>query len=776
MAFVYLAHDLKHDRKVAIKVLRPELASALGDERFLREVKFTARLTHPRIVSIYDSGVIDDLLYYVMPFVSGESLRVRLKREGQLPIADAIAITTSVAAALSYAHAQGVIHRDIKPENILLADGEPVVADFGIGRAIVASSDERLTETGLSLGTPAYMSPEQSFAERTIDGRSDVFSLGCVLYEMLVGEPPFRGPTVQAIAARRAMDQMPPIRVVRTAVPVALEDTVRKALEKVPGDRFASAAAFAAALTKAAAETARPLATTARGRAWWIGATMLLLVVAGAASYALYQLLRPSRSGIAVLGFDNDSGNPDDDYIGAGLADELTHMLVKVRVPNWRVLPFRSQARGRAVPDSIGQASRAKTLLRGDYQHIGKIIRVTVSLINAEDGTTLSTDRYTQDSLDVFALRDTVANAVVRKLNVTLGGTTRATWTKRSTKNAEALAAYSQGRLLIRTRRGADDIVKAAEYFRRAIELDSNYAQAWSGLADVYTFRSFFGSLDPRDGVPTARTYVRRALALDSTLAEAYTSASTIHLIYEQDYAAGLRDVQQALRFNPDDAEAHLFYAWYHLGVNHPQDAVQEATIARDLDPLSVVTNARLGFMLMHAGPAHYAAADSANRLALRLDPTNAIAYEELALLYALPKNRRCPDAVRAADSTESPRLSWKGYVYAVCGQRDKAQRVIAEARALSQRQFVYASTFALPYLGLGEMDSAFVWLSRAVDQRTPGLGPDLIWDGFRSDPRWAPLMKRRSEESRCPAEIDACDPGDTVAIKKARGQSSRTN
>jgi TolB-like protein/tetratricopeptide (TPR) repeat protein len=788
MAFVFLAHDVRHDRQVAIKVLRPELASALGDERFLREIKLTARLTHPRIVSIYDSGVADDLLYYVMPFVRGESLRERLQREGQLPIADAIEITTAVAAALTYAHAHGVIHRDIKPENILFADGELLVADFGIGRSIAATGEGRLTETGLSLGTPAYMSPEQSFSEQTIDGRADVFSLGCVLYEMLVGEPPFRGLTAQAVAARRAMDPMPPIRGVRSTVPIAVEEAIRKSLEKLPVDRFASAGAFSAALTKASTGTtvAPRRAMSIRGRRLWFAMTALLLVaVVGGGAYARHKLLEPNRSGIAVLGFDNNSANRDDDYIGAGLADELTNMLVKVKAPNWRVLPLRSQRRGVAVSDSVGRASSARTLLRGSFQRIGKGIRVTVLLINAEDGVTLATDQYTQDSLDVFALRDTVANAVVDRLDVAMGATTRATWSKRSTRSPEALAAYSQGRLLVTTRRSQQDIVKAGEYFAHAIELDSSYAQAWSGLADVYSFRSFFGLLDPREGVPIARRYVRHALALDNTLPEAHTSAATIHLIYEEDEAAGLREIQQALRINPDYAEAHLFYAWYHLSTGRLQDAIREATTARDLDPLSLMINARLGWMLIQAGPSHFAAADTALRLTLKLDPTNSLAYTELAQMYAMDRPRRCPDALRVADSIpQSPHFGNQGakaYVYAVCGQKDKARRLIAESKAALSDGFVFGIAIALPYLALGETDSAFAWLSRAVDQRAPGVnanpaGFDPTYGPFQSDPRWPALLKRRHEESRCPTDPDACDRGDATVTKGINGKPTRTN
>jgi serine/threonine protein kinase len=248
MAIVYLAQDLKHRRQVAIKVLRPELAAALGRERFLREVTTTANLHHPHILPLFDSGEAGELLFYIMPLVEGESLRGRLAREKQLPLDDALRIAREVADALHHAHTHGLVHRDIKPANILLENGHAVVADFGIARAITAASAEALTETGLSLGTPLYMSPEQAAGEPSMDGRSDQYALGCVLYEMLAGEPPFTGRTPQAILARRLSEPVPPLRTVRESVPVHVEQAINRALSKSPADRFATTKQFAEAL------------------------------------------------------------------------------------------------------------------------------------------------------------------------------------------------------------------------------------------------------------------------------------------------------------------------------------------------------------------------------------------------------------------------------------------------------------------------------------------------------------------------------------------------
>src|SRR5438128_9244769 len=282
MATVYLARDLKHGRPVALKVLRPEIAAALGPERFLRELEVAAQLTHPHILPLHDSGQAAGFLYYVMPYIERESLRDRLEREGQLPLEEALRITREVASALSYAHSHDVVHRDIKPENILRSGGEAVVADFGIARAIVAAGPEKLTDTGLAVGTPGYMSPEQATAHVQIDGRADTYALGCVLYEMLAGHPPFLGTTAQEVLARHTLDPVPPLRTIRREVPPALEHAVLKALAKLPADRFATAAAFSDALTQAGAppsltrQAARPAVFVAAGVAALVAGYLLL--------------------------------------------------------------------------------------------------------------------------------------------------------------------------------------------------------------------------------------------------------------------------------------------------------------------------------------------------------------------------------------------------------------------------------------------------------------------------------------------------------------------
>jgi len=325
MAVVYLAEDLKHHRQVAVKVLKPELAAAIGAERFLREIQIAAQLNHPHILALYDSGDADGLLYYVMPFVTGESLRQRLEREGQLPLQDALQLTGDVASALGHAHLHGIVHRDVKPENILLSGGYALVADFGIARAVSTAGGDQLTTTGVTIGTPAYMSPEQAMAAPQIDGRSDQYSLACVLYEMLTGAPPFSGPNAQAVLARHTLDPVPPVRTLRTTVPPAVEQAVVRALAKLPADRYPTTAAFQAALT-APAPSARSL-----GRPSWRRASFIMgglaLLAAGYLAWSRWGPSRRSAPAIAVLPFRNIGG---DSAFSEGMTEDLIAMLGQV--------------------------------------------------------------------------------------------------------------------------------------------------------------------------------------------------------------------------------------------------------------------------------------------------------------------------------------------------------------------------------------------------------------------------------------------------------------
>src|SRR5512135_1140036 len=337
MATVYRAEDVKHHRPVAIKVLHPYLAMNLGPERFLREIQIAAQLQHPHIVPLYDSGQAGDLLYYVMPFVEGESLRQRLVREPRLSLDEALHLARAVAAALDYAHRHGVVHRDIKPENVMLHEGEALVTDFGIAKAISAAGGENLTQTGVAVGTPTYMSPEQAAGEAEPDGRSDIYSLGCMLYEMLAGAPPFTGPTVQAVIARRFTEPAPSLRAARAAVPEAVEQVVARALARVAADRFATAAQFAQALVVHSGTTPPGIAVS--------GQTTHVTPTA-----------TPAAKSIAVLPFNDLSPEKDQEYLTDGIAEEIINALTKIQA--LRVASRISSFAFKGMSDDLEQVGR----------------------------------------------------------------------------------------------------------------------------------------------------------------------------------------------------------------------------------------------------------------------------------------------------------------------------------------------------------------------------------------------------------------------------------
>ena len=427
MATVYLAQDLRHGRPIALKVLRPELAAALGPGRFLREIEIAARLTHPNILPLHDSGEAGGLLYYVMPYVDGESLRSHLAREGPLPLDQALEIAREVASALGYAHEHGVVHRDIKPENVLLESGHAVVADFGVARAVWELAGDRLTETGIAVGSPAYMSPEQAGAEERLDGRSDIYALGCVLYEMLVGEPPFTGPTPRAVAAKHLRQSVPSARITRPGVPAAVDRVIRTALAKVPADRFSDAAHFAAALAACAGQPGRRLAprrwtgvvvaaalTVAVGRwAWarWSGSPSLPVPAA-----------RLDPTHVAVLYFDDLSEGRTLRHVAGGLTEDLIDQLGQVDA--LRVISSSGVAayRERSVPlDSIARTLGVGTIVTGSVGRSADRLRVAVRLIDAANGNQLRSQTLERPWGDLFVLRDAVAQQVSRFLREELG-------------------------------------------------------------------------------------------------------------------------------------------------------------------------------------------------------------------------------------------------------------------------------------------------------------------------------------------------------------------
>jgi len=564
MATVYLARDLKHGRRVAIKVLRPEIAVALGAERFLREIEVAARLTHPHILPLHDSGQAGGSLYYVMPYIEGESLRDRLEREGQLPLEDALRITREVASALSYAHSQDVVHRDIKPENILLSGGEAVVADFGIARAITQAAGTRLTETGIPVGTPAYMSPEQASGGGPIDGRSDVYSLACVLYEMLVGEPPYTGPSAQVVIAKRFTDPVPSVRRLRETIPPAIDAAVSKALAKAPADRFVSAAQFANALTSSAAPSVRP---------WFSRRRTLVAGAITAATVALVVTLLQWRAGagpaldanlIAVAPF--AVLDPKLDLWREGMVDLLSRQLDGAgalrTVPPSIVLRRWSGPPDAASATEVARRTGARLAVFGALVGSGAdSVQLTATLYDADARKPVGEIELRGSALRMDRLVDSVA---LRLLNE-LARTRPVTAVRRASLGSSslpALKAFLEGERFYRE--GQTDSAIAS--YERSVELDSSFCLGWRRLGQVTEWSTFSGD-------SLARVYLLRAGRLNHALPPRESLLVASESLFEALYQHPPEPVwwehrtrlfttlEGAARLYPDDPEV-----WYELG------------------------------------------------------------------------------------------------------------------------------------------------------------------------------------------------------------------
>ncbi len=664
MATVYLAQDLKHDRPVALKVLNPDLAATLGPERFLREVHLAARLQHPHILTVLDSGDTAGRLWFTMPYVEGESLRNRLSRERQLPLEDALRIAREAALAIEYAHEHGVIHRDIKPENILLTkDGSTLVADFGIARAFGGANDQ-LTETGMTIGTPAYMSPEQAAGERTLDARTDVYSLGIVLYEMLAGEPPYTGPTAQAILARRFSEAPRPLRTLRETVPDAIDQAVQKALAKAPADRFSTAAQFAHALaltatTPTATPTITPMivppvapqfagpsptrASEARRR-FPVGlATLGIGFVLGLGVLFAWRRAHraPEIEGVkhlAVLPFENQ-GDSADAYFADGITDELRGKLAGV--PGLEVVAGRSSNEYRRTTKGLPEIARE---LGVDYLLVGKIrwvrgqgvnrVRVSPELIRVAPGaapTTKWEQPFDAALTDVFQVQADIAGRVAQALNVALGAGVPQALAARPTTSPEAYDLYLQGNEYFSHQNRVDGPI-AGQLYERAIRLDSSFALAWARLAITHG-RAYWLGWDPSPTrLALAQHAAEHALALQPDLPEAHLAMGFYHYWGHRDYDRALAEFAITQRTQPNNADVAEAVGFVQRRQGKWQDALASLKRGVELDPRSYENLVELG--TTYALIRDYPEAERVEDRAIALAPDLPTAYVDKVALY----------------------------------------------------------------------------------------------------------------------------------------------
>ncbi len=709
MATVYLAEDLKHRRKVAVKVLEPDVASSLGAERFLREIETAARLNHPHILPLYDSGTADGFLYYVMPYVRGESLRHRLDRDRQLPIEEALTITQDVAAALGHAHARGVIHRDIKPENILIQEGEAMVADFGIALAVSAAASERLTLTGLLVGTSEYMSPEQASGDLRLDERTDVYSLACVLYEMLAGEPPYTGPTAQAVITKRLVDPVPGVRRVRERVPVAVERSLTQALATAPADRFASAAAFAEALSAESTD-----GTTSRC--------------------------------VAVLPFLNLSADPENEYFADGITEDVIAQLSKVRdlkvISRTSVMLFKKREQSLR---EIGAKLGAGTVLEGSVRRAGDRVRVVAQLIDAAADQHLWAETYDRQLTDIFAIQADVALHIAAALEAELSPDEQTRIRREPTADLHAYQLYLQGRQCF-IRYTDEEMRKAIDYFEQAIDRDPGYALPHAALALANTELGEIGVHRSDQDYARAKWAAARALELDGELAEAHTVLGVIRCIWEFDWAGSEHAFRRALELNPNSADTFDLYGRLLSSLGRFDEAVEAQRRARELDPLAHPLD--VATALLRAG--RYDEAIQEARHCLAFVPGYSRAHATLG--WACLRKEMTEEGLAGLERAvalspgDTMWLAQLGEAYALAGRAEDAREILRQMEEMDRERFVSPYHFAYVYTGLGEHDAALDQLERAFDERSGavyGIKGSFLFEPLRSHPRFTALLKK---------------------------------
>jgi TolB-like protein len=749
MATVYLAEDLKHRRKVALKVLRPELALAIGPERFLREIETTAGLHHPHVLALYDSGTADGFLYYVMPYVEGESLRDRLVREKQLPLDDALQIAREVADALSYAHSRGVIHRDIKPENILLASGHAVVADFGIAKAVSAAGGETLTQTGMVVGTPQYMSPEQAAGDQDLDGRSDLYSLACVLYEMLAGQPPFTGPTVESVVHQHLAVEPRAITQIRPAVPAEVADAIQRALAKTRADRFNPVAQFSDALRAAAMSTSATVSAATRTvrsplrlglivagglavlAAAWLGGRTLMR--AGGASH--YER-------IAVLPLDNQTGDSGQVFFANGMTREIIGVLTDAGV---HVLGHRAVAsyRNATLPLSqIAKDLRVDAIVTGTVLQAGDVVQVAVELIDPSTDESLWAHTLSRPAPEVITLQHQIALEIAQGIHARLTPDQERYLGTARPVDPKAYAQYLLGQEQLNQRR-PETIRRSIGHLQRSLTLDSTFGPAWATLALANAIGAFYGAVPPDSGRAATERAANHALAIDSILGDAMVARGTIRWVVDWDFTAADEDLRRGVAHNPTTL-AQEFYSYFPWAMGQFEEAIRVGQRVVDLEPTTAQWRNDLAWDRWAAGDSAGARASALRAVAL--DSTYVESYFLLSLIDAdggdIAAARRWTARRNRMGGDSTGATILEGYTMARAGDTAGAYRA---QRAL-ERSGELASA-ALLLAALDDKDAMYATFERAIDAREPyalwSLNAVPWLRKWRHEPRYQTLLAR---------------------------------
>ncbi|MGA8186206.1 MAG: protein kinase [Terriglobia bacterium] len=794
MGVVYEAEDTKLGRRVALKFLPPELASdARALERFQREARAASALNHPNICTIHDIGEEQGRPFIVMELMEGQTLAERLVAPASgrhaagtaaLPLAPMLDLAIEITDALDAAHRKGIVHRDVKPANIFVTQrGQAKILDFGLAKltqggeretgALTADAaspaEPSLTISGQLMGTMAYMSPEQARGE-PLDARTDLFSFGAVLYEMVTGRQAFEGDSMAEVLARILKEEPPAPRTLNPQVPAKLEEIITRCLEKERDLRYQTASDLRADLTRLRRDTATgTTAAATRGAPPRAAHRKLRLVGMGFGAAALLALIfllilkaglihrgsiagtqPPGIHSVAVLPLENLSGDPEQEYFVDGMTDELITELSKISA--LRVIARTSVMRYKGTKKSLPEIARelhVDAVIEGSVMHSGNRVRINAQLVDAKTERNLWAQTYDRDLGDILALHSDVARAIARQIRIKVTPEERKRLASTHVVNPRAYEAYLRGRYLWNKRTG-QDMRKGIGYFEQAVEIDPNYANAYAGLADSYLLLVFYGPAPPAVNFPKAKAAALKAVALDDSLAEGHASLANAYFHYDWNWAAAGKEFRRAIALNPGYAAAHHWYAGLLSSMGRHDEALAEIKKAQELDPLSLIINTDFGSTLFDSG--EYDLAINQLRTTLELDPSFWVLRWWLGRSY-LAKGlheagvRELESVAKLSNGNPSA-LAWLGYGYAVSGETAKTRQILARLQQKAKESYVSPYQFAVLYAALGEKDQAIGYLEKAFQERCYemyflNLERHRLFRPLRSDPRFQDLVRR---------------------------------
>jgi serine/threonine-protein kinase len=765
MSRVFVAEETALGRRVVIKVLPPDLAAGVSGERFTREVQLAARLQHPHIVPVHTTGAADGLPYYTMPFVEGETLRARITR-GPIPLEEGVRILQDVARALEYAHQHGVVHRDIKPDNIFLAGSSAVVSDFGIAKAITAArtaqgtmaetgTGTHLTQAGTAVGTPAYMSPEQAAGAPDVDQRSDIYSFGCVAYEVLSGAPPFSGRVVHELILAQMAQSPPPLASATTSIPVPLANLVMRCLAKSPHERPQSAAELVTALAARTTSGSFVLPPTRRRR---VLPTLAVVLLAGAVTWLAARVLgsrapvsasAPGTRAVAVIPFVNVGGDTATEYFSDGITDELATALGRIsqlRVAS-RSGAYRYKGRRDLDVRQVGRELDVDLVLTGTARRSAQQLRVSAQLVSAVDGVEIWSETFDRAFDDVLVVADSLTAEISNALSMRLGGAAPTPPVPRpvppvGTSNAVAFDAYLRGKYsLLRRRAGLGG---AADEFSEAIARDPQFSRAHAGLSTALALLTYFGDSQPPDRPARSRDAAMTALRIDSTNAEAHVALGILALTQHR-WSDAQRSLERATTLEPRLADAHFHLGRTLIYRGRLAEGVRAIELARSLEPFSPVYTVWLGHTLAWVGRREQALAEA--RRAWELDSNSTLVHNLGSLAFFQQGETAWARRIADRPAEAAFQRGTLGYVLAGTGATAEARRLLRPILERQGRSWFDQINLALLNLGLGDTARALDAMERAVERGEPLAAFHAlaapIYDPVRASPRFAAVVRR---------------------------------